>query len=598
MCGIVGIVAARTDARPEHAIVEGMASRLPHAGSDDTGFVVRGPAALGVRRLRVIDPETGAQPMTGGAGTVWVALDGAIYNRRELARRLSAAGHQLRTRSDAETIAHAWEMRGSDALDDLEGVFGLAVWDETTRALVLARDRLGVKPLYYAVLDDGLVFASALDAVLQHPGVSRELDMQAVSAYLAHGWVPAPRTIVKDVRKLAPGHRLIYANGEARVERWWDVRYGDGPPPVDIQGAARLGAVLDLSVRQHLLSDVPLGVWLSGGIDSTVVALFARRHVSRLRTFAIGFDDASLDESRYARRAASVLDAEHHEEIIGAEAAGELVGKLGDLVDEPVGDASILPTYLLARFAGRSITVALSGHGADELFAGSAIYQRHRLARAPVIKRFIGAGDVDVDTRHALWTGSFAPDEQRGLLTPDALARLPEGPSYADWQGLAASAPTTPWLHRVLYLDLKGALAEGGLRVIDRAAMACSVQVRAPLLDRRVVEVAAALPPTMKLRGRATKHVLRWLVRKRLPRDVVRRPHRGIGVPLARWLRDGLSPLVREVCDEGALGRERLIRGEVVTRLVAEHARGDADQAKRLYTLLVLVLWMRRHRVS
>src|SRR6267142_1120931 len=228
-----------------------MADRLAHRGPDDEGFVVRGPAALGVRRLRIIDLETGRQPMTGEDGTIWVAFNGEIYNYRELTTRLTSAGHVFRTRSDTEAIVHAWEARGPDALDDLEGMFGLAVWNDATRTLVLARDRLGIKPLYYAVLPDGLVFASELKAMLEHLGISR---------------------------KLAPGHRLIYAGGEARVERWWDVRYDSGEPMVEVQAAAKLGAVLDLAVRQHLLSDVPLGVFLSGGLDSTTVAMFARRH--------------------------------------------------------------------------------------------------------------------------------------------------------------------------------------------------------------------------------------------------------------------------------------------------------------------------------
>jgi len=627
VCGIVGFVLARPDGRPEQAVLERMANRITHRGPDDEGFVVRGPAALGVRRLRIIDLETGRQPMTGEDGTVWVAFNGEIYNYRELTTRLTSAGHVFRTRSDTETIVHAWEARGPDALDDLEGMFGLAVWNDATRTLVLARDRLGIKPLYYAVLPDGLVFASELKAMLEHPGISRELDMEALSAYLAHDWVPAPRSMLKSVRKLAPGHRLIYAGGEARVERWWDVRYDSGEPMVEVQAAAKLGAVLDLAVRQHLLSDVPLGVFLSGGLDSTTVAMFARRHVNRLSTFSIGFEDRSFDESKYARRVAAILGTEHHEDVLGPNAALDLVEGLGDLVDEPLGDASILPTYLLSRFARRSVTVALSGDGGDELFAGYPTYQAHRVAHAwarapraaravaraavdrmPVshdnlsldfrLKRFVAGADLDLVTRHAVWMGSYTPDEQRGLLTPGALARLPNGPSYVEWERLAAAAPAEPWLHRILYLDLKGYLGEGVLQKVDRASMACSLEVRVPLLDRRVVEVAAALPPEMKLRRLTTKHVLKWLVRHRLPRDIVRRPKRGFGVPLARWFRTELRPLVHEVCDEGALRRGGLFEPRVVSDLIGQHMRGEADHRKKLYTLLVFLLWARRHRVA
>jgi asparagine synthase (glutamine-hydrolysing) len=490
---------------------------------------------------------------------------------------------------------------------------------------VLARDRLGIKPLYYAVLPDGLVFASELKAMLEHPGVSREVDVEALSAYLAHEWVPAPRSILKDVRKLPPGHRLTYRRGEARVERWWDIRYGDGGPVVEIQAVAQLGAALDLAVRQHLLADVPLGVFLSGGLDSATVAMFARRHVSRLSTFSVRFDDRSFDESKYARRVAAILGTEHHEETLGPDAALSLVERLGDLVDEPLGDASILPTFLLSRFARKSVTVALSGDGGDEIFAGYPTYQAHRvvhawarapraaraLARAAVnrmpvshdnlsldfrLKRFVAGADLDPDTRHAVWMGSFTPAEQRELLGPAALARLPGGPSYAEWERLAAGAPVGPWLDRVMYLDLKGYLGEGVLQKVDRASMACSLEVRVPLLDRRVVEIVAALPPRMKLRGLTTKHVLKQLVRSRFPREIVHRRKKGFGVPLARWFRTELRPLLYEVCEEGAMRRAGLFDHALVQRLIREHMLGEADHRKKLYTLLVFMLWARRHR--
>ena len=597
-----------------------MAHRIAHRGPDAAGVVVRGPAALAVRYLRVLDLETARQPISGEDGGLWVAIDGQIYNYRELIGRLTSAGHVFRTRSDVEAVVHAWQARGASALDDLEGMFALAVWNDATRTLVLARDRLGVKPLYYALLPEGLVFASELKAMLEHPGIARELDMDAVSAYLTHGWVPAPRSIVKAIRKLPAGHRLIYARGEARVERWWDVCYDGAAPVVEVQAAARLGAALDLAVRQHLLSDAPLGVLLSGGLDSSVVAMFARRHASRLKTFSLGFDDRSVDESKHARRVASILDTEHHEDVLGPNAALDLVETLGDLVDEPLGDASILPTYLLSRFARKTVTVALSGDGGDQVFGGYPTYPAHRIAHAwarmpraaralaraavdrmPVsheLKRFMAGVDLDLDARHAVWMGSFTPAEQGQLLTPAALARLPGGPSYAEWDRLTAAAPAEPWLHRVLYLDLKGYLAESILQRLDRASMACGLQIRVPLLDRRVVDVAAAMPADMKLRGFTTKHVLRWLVRNRLPSDIVRRPKRAFGVPLARWFRTELRPLVHEVCDETALCRAGLVNADVVTTLIREHMRGEADHRAKLFTLLVLLLWMRRHRVA
>jgi asparagine synthase (glutamine-hydrolysing) len=624
VCGIVGNVLARADRRPDQAVLEAMADRLAHRGPDDAGFVVRGAAGLGIRRLKIIDLDTGRQPMTGEDGSTWVVFNGEIYNYRELTSRLSASGHVFRTRSDTEAIVHAWEVRGRDALEDLEGMFGLAVWHEPSQTLVLARDRLGVKPLYYALLPDQIVFASELKAMLAHPAISRELDLDALSAYLAHEWVPAPQSIVRAVRKLPPGHRLVYTGGEAKIEQWWDVRYGDGPHD-EIVAVAHLAAALDLSVRQHLLADVPLGVFLSGGVDSATVAAIACGYTTeRIQTFSIGFEDRSFDESAHARAVAAALGTEHHEQIVGPRAALDLVDGLGDLVDEPLGDASILPTYLLSRFARRSVTVALSGDGGDEVFAGYPTYQAHKLARAwqrapaplrhavravverlPVshdnlsldfrLKRFVAGAMLDTVERHATWMGSFGPDDQRGLLTPETLARLSTPPSYAAMHRIAEGVPDSPWLNQVLYLDLKGYLGEGVLQKVDRASMACSLEVRVPLLDRRVVEAAALLPPSMKLKGFRTKHILKKTMRGRVPEAVLRRPKKGFGVPLAKWFRGELAPLLRDVCDAGGLRRGGLFRPDAVQRLVDEHHDGRHDHRKKLYTLLVFLLWSRRH---
>jgi asparagine synthase (glutamine-hydrolysing) len=622
VCGIVGNVLARADRRPDQKILEAMADRLAHRGPDDAGFVVRGPAGLGIRRLKIIDLDTGRQPMTGEDGSTWVVFNGEIYNYRELTNRLTATGHVFRTRSDTEAIVHAWEARGRDALEDLEGMFGLAVWHEPSQTLVLARDRLGVKPLYYALLPDQIVFASELKAMLAHPAISRELDVDALSAYLAHEWLPAPQSIVRAVRKLPPGHRLVYTNGQTKLEQWWDVQYGGGSHE-EIVGVAHLAAALDLSVRQHLISDVPLGVFLSGGVDSATVAAIASGHTTgRIQTFSIGFEDRSFDESAQARLVAETLGTEHHEKIVGPREALDLVDGLGELVDEPLGDASILPTYLLSRFARRSVTVALSGDGGDEVFAGYPTYQAHKLARAwqhtpgpfrggvrgivdrlPVshdnlsldfkLKRFVAGAMLDTVDRHAMWMGSFTPEEQCELLTTETLARLSAPPSYAALHRIAEGVPATPWLNQVLYLDLKGYLAEGVLQKVDRASMACSLEVRVPLLDRRVVEVAALLPPGMKLKRFRTKHILKKTMRSRLPAAVLDRPKKGFGVPLARWFRGELAPLLRDVCEPGALRRGGLFRPEAVQRLLDEHQAGHHDHRKKLYTLLVFLLWSR-----
>ena len=609
--GIVGIVSARGDRQPDPRVIDAMAERLVRGEGDETEVVVRGPAALGIRRVRIDDLGAGQQPITGEDAATWVVCDGAIFNHRELTNRLAASGHVFRTRSDVEAIVHAWEDRGRDAMDDLDGVFGLAVWQEQPRTLVLARDRLGVKPLYYAVLPDQLVFASELRAMLAHPRISRDLNLDALAAYLVHAWVPAPQSMVGAVRKLPPGHRLVYAGGEAKVERWWDVRYGGGPRD-EIVAVAHLAAAVDLAVRQQLRADVPVGVLLSGGIDSATLVAIARNHASRIETFTLGFEDAAYDESADARVVAAALDTSHQEHVVGERAALDGLDALHDLLDEPLGDVSLVPTALLARFARRSVAVVLSGTGTDEIFAGHAVYRAHRLARAwrrlpaparlalagvagRATHRFVQTTGLDAIERHARWTAPCAPGDVGALLTADALARLSAPPSYGAYHQIAAGAADAGWLHQLLYLDVKGQLAEGALRALDRASRASSLQVRMPLLDRRLVEVAAALPPQMKLRGLRSKHILRRMMRGRVPAATLARPPKALDLPLARWFRGELGERLRAACESPLVGRDTVLRRDAVERLLDEHRRGRADHARALYTLLALLAWARGH---
>lgn len=627
MCGIVGNVVARADLRPDVTVLKRMNDRLVHRGPDDAGFFVRGPVGLAMRRLRIIDLATGQQPMSGEDGRVHVISNGEIYNYGELRRDLSARGHIFTTQSDTEVVVHGWEEHGIASINHLEGMFALAIWDESSRTLVLARDRIGIKPLYYAVLPDQLVFASELKALVEHPGIDRTLDLTALSRYLAHEYVPAPHAIFRSIRKLPAGHWLTYTGGQVKIEPYWDVPARHAERCDAVEAARALREALERSVREHLVSDVPLGVFLSGGIDSSAVAAFATRHIAgRLRTFSLGFDESSFDESGPARRVAQALGTEHHEEILGARAGLDLIASLPDLLDEPLGDASFLPMYLLSRFTRRSVTVALSGDGGDELFAGYPTYQAHQLARVfelvpgwirrtlvrpavqrlPVsldnlsldfrLKRFVEGMELAGVERHAAWLGSFTPAEQRDLLTPDVLARMDAPPSYAAMHEIVSHAPTAEPLERMLYLDLKGYLGEGVLTKVDRASMACSLEVRVPFLDRRVVELAASLPPGLKLRGLTTKYVLKRALAGLLPPDILRRPKKGFGVPLGRWFRGDLAPLLREVFAPDIVRRGGLFRVATIERLLSEHAAGRRDHRKKLYTLLSFQLWASRYR--
>jgi len=626
VCGIVGNVLARADRTPDAAVLKRMNDRITHRGPDDEGVFVQGPAGLAMRRLKIIDLTTGHQPMTGEDGRVWTVFNGEIYNYRELREAHAARGHVFTTRSDTEVIVHGYEERGVASVGDLDGMFAVAIWDAPARTLLLARDRLGIKPLYYAVLPDQIVFASELKALLEHPAIERTLDLTALSRYLAHEYVPAPHSILRAVRKLPAGHWLTYTDGRVKLEPYWDVHFQRGAGIDEAEAVEALRAALDRSVKQHLVSDVPLGVFLSGGIDSSAVAAFAARHFpGRLKTFSIGFEDPSFDETAHARRVARVLDTDHQEEILDPRAALDLVTRLPELLDEPLGDASFLPTYLLSRFTRRSATVALSGDGGDELFAGYPTYQAHRLAgplelippllrrrllrpvveRLPVsldnlsfdfkLKRFVAGLDFAPVDRHAAWLGSFTPAEQKELFTADALARMEAPPSYAAFHEMLSHAPSASGLERMLYLDLKGYLGEGVLTKVDRASMACSLEVRVPLLDHRVVELATSLPMHLKLRRVTTKYVLKRALAGVLPRDILERPKKGFGIPLGRWFRGELAPMLRDVCAPDVIRRAGLFRPEAVGRLLAEHAEGRHDHRKKLYTLLAFQLWASRY---
>ena len=626
MCGIVGNVLAREDRTPDPGVLKRMNDRLAHRGPDDEGFLVEGPAGLAMRRLKIIDLATGHQPMSGEHRRVWTVFNGEIYNYRELTAQLTARGHTFQTRSDTEVIVHGYEERGLASLGDLEGMFAIAVWDAPARTLVLARDRLGIKPLYYAVLPDQIVFASELKALVEHPAIDRTLDLTALSRYLAHEYVPAPLSIFRAIRKLPAGHWLTYTDGRTKVEPYWSVPFRPDRTLDAGEAVEKLRGALDLSVRQHLVSDVPLGVFLSGGIDSSAVAAFAARHYGgRLKTFSIGFEDPSFDESVHARRVAQALGTDHHEEILEPRGALDLVERLPDLLDEPLGDASLIPTFLLSRFTRRSVTVALSGDGGDELFAGYPMYQAHRLARVielvprwvrrrlvrpavdrlPVslgnlsldfkLKRFFEGMDYADVERHGVWLGSFTPAEQQELFTPGARERMEAPPSYAAFHEILAHAPSAQGLERMLYLDLKGYLGEGVLTKTDRASMACSLEVRVPLLDRRVVELAASLPMGLKLHGLTTKYVLKRALAGVLPRETLARPKKGFGMPLGHWFRGELRPLLREVCGADAIRRGGLFRPETVERLLAEHESRRRDHRKKLYTLLAFQLWASRY---
>jgi asparagine synthase (glutamine-hydrolysing) len=624
MCGIAGYATFDPRGVTDNSAIRAMLTCIAHRGPDDEGDWSDQGVVLGHRRLSVIDVEGGHQPLFGARPSTVVVCNGEIYNYRELAKELRARGHQFKTASDTEVIAHAYDEWGLDCLDKLDGMFALVVWDGEARRLVLARDRMGEKPVYYTRTNELFLFASELTSLLQHPDVDSELDFEALSEYLAMEYVAAPRTILRNTRKLEPGCALILENGELRHLRYWTL---DPKPKMKIEyheAVMMLREKLDAAVSSRLVSDVPLGIFLSGGLDSSTVAAIAAQH-GALDTFSIGFTEKSFDESDHARLVAKHIGSKHHERIFKGEEMVDLVPKLPAMLDEPLGDASILPTALLSAFARERVTVALGGDGGDELFAGYPMHQAHRVAgfvravpsplrdamaavaRAmPVehtnfalpfkILTFLKGAGARAPLNHALWMSSFAPTEQARLLTHDVWQQSGEGaeafrPVIESWARSEGAQP----LARATHLDALTYLPNDILMKVDRASMRVALEVRAPFLARDVVEFAFALPDSYRMRGGNGKRLLKDAARVLLPSKIIDRPKKGFGIPVAAWLNGPLEPLVRDVLSEDSIKRAGIFDPAFVSGMVDAHAEKKADLRKPLWTLLVFELWRRHH---
>jgi asparagine synthase (glutamine-hydrolysing) len=625
MCGITGW--ANLDARvppPDGAreLLHSMCERMTHRGPDSEGLMVQNGVALGMRRLAIIDLQTGEQPVWNEDGTVAVILNGEIYNYRELRADLEKRGHRFQSASDTEVLPHLYEEHGARMVEHLNGMFAFALWDARRRKLFIARDRFGEKPLYWGVFDGTLLFASEPKVLLAHPRVRPSLNLAALRQYLSFDYVPAPLSIYEGINKLPAGHTLTLEDGEIAVERYWCLSYKTAQPvPSEDEAAARLKELLSDSVRMRLVSDVPLGVLLSGGVDSsTVAALAVQASPETVKTFSISFAESSFDESAYARAVAKFLSTDHHEERLSVDLAANLVGEIGSWMDEPLSDPSLVPTYLLSRFTRKHVTVALGGDGGDELFAGYQMYFGHKIARVydklpaimrraliePFVKllpvktknlsfdykarKFVAGASYDEVTRHHIWFGSFMPSEQEQLLTRD-VQRATDADIYRDARQLLDECDADNTIERMQSLDTQLYLAEDILTKVDRASMAVSLEVRAPFLDPRVAEFAASLPINYKLRGRTTKYILKRAVAPLLPSFVTKRGKKGFGVPVAEWIKGSLRPLARDLLSPERIRRSGMFDADYVTRLLDEHERGVANHRKPLWTLLMFELW-------
>ena len=619
MCGICGLLSLDGGYVDPEVLAE-MNATLVHRGPDSAGQLVEHPVGLAMRRLSIIDLAGGDQPISNEDGTVSVVQNGEIYNYRELRKQLERAGHRFSTNSDTEVLVHLYEDHGPSFAERLRGMFAIAVWDAPRRELVLARDRFGIKPLYYRIAGGLLSFASELKALLRQPGFSRDIDLDAVEAFLAMNCVPAPLTIFREARKLPPGHLLVCRDGEIGVRPF------ARPRPVASSGlrtagedelAEELRELLRDSVRAHLVADVPVGILLSGGVDSAgLTALAALESSERLSTFSIGFEERSFNELDQARLVAERYDTDHHELVVRPNAV-ELLPALVDAFDEPFADPSALPTYLVAELAAGKVKVAFAGEGADELLGGYHAYVADLLAprvggaaRAlrPLIdmlptsragrsfegrlKRFARDSHLPAAERHQAWTAFFSADARAELWRPDrdrgvdplALYRA----RYAETEGAEPLA-------RLQDLDVGLSLVDDLLVKSDRAAMAHSLEVRVPFLDVAVADFAMALPSKLKVRGWSKKRLLRRALAPLLPAEIIGGRKRGFSIPMAAWLRGELQPLAREILSPETVRSQCFFRPEVVTRLLDDHVARREDLSRELWGLMCFSLWFERH---
>jgi asparagine synthase (glutamine-hydrolysing) len=628
MCGIAGIVDLTGRAVARHAL-ERLCARLAHRGPDEEGFALLGVAGLGHRRLSIIDLSSGQQPMANEDGTVQVIFNGEIYNFQELRERLEGKGHRFATHSDTEVIVHAYEEYGPACVEHFRGMFAFGLWDGRRRTLLLARDRVGKKPLFYARAGGQLVFASELQALLEHPDVSRTPDPAAIDEYLTYGYIPAPRTAYRGVHKLPPAHYLACTlrdgADEVRLERYWRLSYGPKSTLTEDEAAQGLLEVLTEAVRLRLIADVPLGALLSGGVDSSlVVALMSRLSSGPVRTFSIGFDEREFDELPYARAVARQYGTEHHELTVRPEAL-EVLPTLVRHYGEPFADSSAVPSYYVARQARAHVKVALNGDGGDESFAGyerylgSALADRFRWvpglvrkglsglagllipdwlprrSRLRQARRFLEAVGRPTAQRYLGWVSYFSPAQKASLYTPGLRAQLGgqdgEGWFLAEFE--AERKEGGDGLDTLLGLDVRSYLPYDLLVKMDIATMANSLEARSPLLDHKVMEFAARLPSSCKIKRTALKYLLKKVAGGLLPAENLHRRKMGFGVPVGTWMRSELRPLLEDTLLSSAARTRDYIRPEPLRQMFEEHVSGRRDHAYQLWALLWLELWHR-----
>lgn len=625
MCGICGI--AFSDGRNvERDVLEEINNTLRHRGPDEAGYFFSEGIGLGIRRLKIIDLETGSQPIFNEDQQICVVYNGEIYNFIELRNDLLSRGHRFYTKSDTEVIVHLYEEFGIDMVKKLNGMFAFALWDNQKKILYLARDQFGIKPLYYALFPYGIIFASELKSILRYRELRSEIDYDSLCRYLVAEYIPSPHSIFKGIKKLPPGHYLKFDRISHEITRYWRLDLKDRYTDFD-KAKEEFRELFKDAVRIRLVSDVPLGAFLSGGIDSSSVTYFMKDyHSSGLKTFSISFDDPSFDESKFSKKVAKILGTDHHDKRMTEEDLIDAIPVVFDFLDEPLGDASIVPTYLLSKFARESVTVVLSGDGGDELFAGYPTYIAHKLADGyshlvpefvhknifhkiamalPVsfdnfsidfkIKRFLDFAMQSPLERNIFWLGSFNGGELQELLA-FPLQRTDfyeeQRSLFNIYRDLDNSAEQAQILDFFFYLQ------EDVLQKVDRASMACSLEVRIPFLDRRLVEFIWSLPFNFKLKNFKTKYILKKAMNGLLPSSILNRKKKGFGIPVAKWFAGRMKEVVLDIFNEERIKNDGIFNYKYVSRLLDEHFRKKVDHRKKLWTLFVFQNWLMKYGKS
>lgn len=628
MCGIYGVMDLEKRGIPLAPTLALMGGVIEHRGPDDSGQYEGRGIGLGMRRLSIIDVAGGHQPMTNEDNSVWLVMNGEIYNYRELRASLEKKGHRFRTNSDTEVIVHLYEDEGVDFFKFLRGMFGLALWDTKRERLVLGRDRLGEKPLYFRCESRRLLFASELKSILKAEDVPRRLNLNALQEYLALGYVPAPLSILDGIEKLLPGHYLVAEKGLISTQEYWNVPDGQTEERSEEEWIELVREKLLETIKAQLVSDVPLGAFLSGGVDSSlIVSAMARLTGRTVKTYSIGYggDQNYYNELPYAKLVAQQFATEHHEIVVRPEVS-ELLPKLIWHLDEPIADSACLTTYLVSRLARESVTVILSGVGGDELFGGYRRYLGESMRRwygilpgvmrrtfIPALLRripqdrtsawkdyaryaaaFTRSADTDPVTRYMSYVTLFSPQMQDELLAAN-LRNGTDGTEFATGalQRYFKDCPDSDALNRTIYVDLKTSLPDDLLALTDRMSMAASVECRAPLVDYQLVELASRMPSHLKVRGFSLKYLLKKAVGPWLPREVTTRKKRGFGAPVGGWLRKDLQPLVRELLSEQQVGRRGLFQWPAIHQLVKAHEEQRSDYSDHIFALLALEIWCR-----